>query len=147
MEIEKYITHRRGMRLVDEILEYSDNSLIAKATINEDNLFYREDIKGVPSWLGLEYMAQTAAAWMGKMDELNNRPITLGFLLGTRDFETTTPVLEYNRDLLIKITVCLQDSNTIVFNGEIHTSEQQLASASFTAYRPDNVDKYLRGEV
>lgn len=80
------IPHRPPMLLINRVLELDERSSSSLVKIDTDASFY-EPNKGVPSWVGLEYMGQTAALIAGH--QLQQGLITphLGFLLGTRVFK------------------------------------------------------------
>jgi predicted hotdog family 3-hydroxylacyl-ACP dehydratase len=87
MAINKYqvaevVPHSGGMILIDEIIDYNDNSLLASVTITDSSLFV-DGTNGVPGWVGMEYMSQAVAAWAGTQAKIHNEPIKMGFLLGT----------------------------------------------------------------
>lgn len=142
-----YIRHRGPLLLLDSIEMLGPNSVKACALIERNNIFFDQTKDGVPSWVGLEYLAQTAAVWVGINDESNNRPIQLGFLLGSRSYEAATASFSEGKELNITIKADFIDGNIVVFSGEIvDNTDSQLASGNLTAFRPDDVDSYLKGE-
>ena len=84
--IEKLVPHADPMLLLDKLVESGDDYLVCELMVRSDGLF---DAKGrVPAWLGIEYMAQTVAAYSGLQAYQRGEPVKLGFLLGSRRFET-----------------------------------------------------------
>lgn len=84
--IEKLVPHAAPMLLLDALVASGDGYVECELVVREDGMF---DAAGrVPAWLGMEYMAQTVAAYSGLQAHLKNERVKPGFLLGTRRFET-----------------------------------------------------------
>jgi len=79
------LPHGGAMLVLDEILDYDDDRVVAAARIKESSLFLNADNR-VPAWMGLEYMAQCIAAWEGIRARRNNQPIEIGYLIATRRY-------------------------------------------------------------
>lgn len=82
------IPHRPPMLLINTVLSVDETSSSSIVIVDEVSPFF-EDGKGVPTWIGLEYMGQTAALIAGHQLELGRVTPHLGFLLGTRAYKTT----------------------------------------------------------
>jgi predicted hotdog family 3-hydroxylacyl-ACP dehydratase len=81
IEVAELLPHDGNMVLLDGVVDYDQESLVAEVVVRDDGLF--GDGKTIPAWIGIEYMAQTVAAHGGMMCHLVGKPINLGFLLGT----------------------------------------------------------------
>ena len=79
--IEQVVPHRGRMLFVDELLESDVDAVVVSAEVRPDNLF--ADERGVPAWVGIEYMAQAIAAWAGCRALARGEPARIGFLLPT----------------------------------------------------------------
>lgn len=77
------LPHRPPMLLLDEIAEVSNNCASAFVDVGKDCSFYVEGY-GVPAWVAVEYMGQTAALIAGWQLEQGLVEPHVGFLLGTR---------------------------------------------------------------
>ena len=71
-DVREFLPQSGAMVLLDEIGFHDDKRFVAVTTIRESSMFYRPasdplmgGLAGVPSWVGLEYMAQAVAAWAG----------------------------------------------------------------------------------
>ena len=84
--IEALIPHRGAMRLLDRVLEIDHERVLAEVDVPFDGLFVRDG--AVPSWIGIEYMAQAVAAWAGMRARQAGGAPRPGLLLGTRRYET-----------------------------------------------------------
>ncbi len=83
-EIEKILPHNHPMILIDKVLEVNLEKKYLKGefTIKDDMVFYNKKLKGVNSLVGIEFMAQTIAAYSYYRN--NQEEPKIGFLLGTR---------------------------------------------------------------
>lgn len=141
--IEACIPHRGAMRLVHRLVHADEASVRVEVDIDADSPFARED--GVPAWVGIEYMAQTIAAWAGvKALRVKQRP-RIGFLLGTRRYESSADVFPIGACLLIEARCELLGNNGLgQFFCQIFKDNSQLAQASITVYEPENVQEALQ---
>lgn len=147
-KIEDYLRHTPPMRLVDELLDTEENSVTTAVTITRDCTFFSDELQGVPAWVGLEYMAQSAAVWVGLDNVRHNRPVELGFLVSARQYQAHQPVFPLGERFIVKVNRQFGEDAIAVFDGVIHAANgESYAEAQFTAYRPDDVNAYLRGEI
>ncbi len=132
--VEKLLPHDGDMVLLDRVLEYDEDSLIAEVVVRSDGLF--DDGKTAPAWLGIEYMAQTVAAHGGMMCYLAGRPIDLGFLLGTRRYNSNVAFFTVGTRLIVQVERCIQDQGLGVFSCQISGQGIDI-SAQLNVYLPD----------
>lgn len=148
MDVSAYIPHRPPMQLIETIDSFTDMQVRTITHITPEAGFYDAEAGGVPAWVGLEYMAQTAAVWIGLDDESHGRAIEPAFLVSSRHFAAHMPVFSNGERLIIEVNVQLMESDVVAFNGNICGRDGTLyAEALFTAYRPENVWDYLRGDA
>ena len=83
--IDSLVPHRAGMRLLDRVVEIDIDHVVAEVDVPFDGLFVRDG--QVPSWIGIEYMAQAVAAWAGNRARAQGGVPRPGLLLGTRRYE------------------------------------------------------------
>ena len=146
-EIYDLIPHRPPMLLINKIVSLTQNSSESIVIINEKTPFYQNDylqdkaddkIAGVPSWIGLEYMGQTAALIAGyQLREGLTQP-HLGFLLGCRNYTAMESVFKNNSELLVSCEQgALVGDSLATFNCHIYDSKSkhELANASLSVFR------------
>ncbi len=131
------LPHDGNMVLLDRVLEYDQDSLSAELTVRDDGLFGDGD--KVPAWLGIEYMAQTVAAHGGMMCYLAGKPINLGFLLGTRRYNSNVADIAVGTSLNVRVQRIVQDQGLAVFDSQV-TGEGIELSAKLNVYQPDSVN-------
>ncbi len=139
--INKLLAHEVPMLLLDEVLEINDNSIRVRVDMNKPSIF--TDAKGnVPSYVGIEYMAQATGALIGYFQLEQKKPIKIGFLLGSRHYDCSTPHFKPDQDLIIQVTEHMRDNELGIFNCEIH-SDRCIAKAQIKAIQPENLDDYI----
>lgn len=144
--IEQLLPHSRSMLLLDEALDGGDDWALAAVRIAEDSVFYDPQVKGVPSWIGLEYMAQTVALFSGIQARRANLPVKLGVLVGTRRYETASDVFPLGSYLTVRVDREWDDGQMAVFGCTV-SGQAQLASARINVYLPDDLETFLEGAV
>jgi len=148
-DVSRYIPHRPPMILIDAIETFTDTSVTTSTHISPASGLFSQIDGGVPAWVGLEYMAQTAAVWVGLDDERCGRAVEPAFLVSSRQYTVPGPVFPAGETLFTLVEVQLQENEIVAFRGRITNNQGELrAEAFFTAYRPHNVRSYLlRGET
>jgi predicted hotdog family 3-hydroxylacyl-ACP dehydratase len=89
MDIAELLPHKGRAVLIDEVLDDTPDSIRVAAHIRSTHPFFVAG-HGVPSWVGIEMMAQAIAAHAGLNGRRQQRGPRAGMLLGTRRYETTT---------------------------------------------------------
>lgn len=96
------------MLLLNRFLHASSNSASAEVHISEYSPFFEAE-HGVPAWIALEYMGQTAALIAGHQLIEGLVEPHVGFLLGTRMFTAHCEYFELDSQLLI----CCNEKATV----------------------------------
>ncbi|MGZ4997167.1 MAG: ApeP family dehydratase [Methylobacter sp.] len=133
LEVAALVPHSGSMVLLDRIIDYDDQSLIAELVVRGDGLL--GDDKAVPAWVGIEYMAQTIAAYVGVKARQANEPIRLGFLLGTRFYNSNVAAIEVGVTLTIRVEKIIQDDGLGVFECLILGEDVDI-TANLNVYQP-----------
>jgi len=143
--VEDLIPHSGDMSLLDRVLEYDDTSLTAEITIGEHQIFTRPE--GMPAPCGIELMAQAIAAFAGIKAGQQGKPVEIGFLVGTRKYESNTPLFPIGCTLKIHVSEELQAENGLgVFVCEISSDNIQV-NANINVFQPTNVQDFLINEL
>jgi len=135
-EILDLIPHRPPMLLINKIQSLTENGSQAIVVIDSDAPFINE--AGVPSWIGLEYMGQTAALIAGyQLREGLTKP-HLGYLLGSRNYSVEQAYFSIGSELLVSCKeAALVGDSLATFDCKIQDNQtkQDLAKASLSVYR------------
>jgi len=143
--IDDLVPHARPMLLLDEILEADEKHCLCAVTIRADSMFLGE--RGVPAYIGLEYMAQTVAAHGGYHSHTNREPVRTGFLLGTPRLETGCAHFPLGSVLEVSAEAAFRDEELIRFTCGIRDRQhgKQLQTAAISIFEPRDLDRYLGG--
>ena len=142
--IEEVVMHRGAMNLLDKILDYGDDWLKASLEIKENAMF--ADQRGVPAWVGMEYLAQTIGAYEGVQRRLQGSSPKLGFLVGSRKYRCNVDYFLPGQILSLYVEREMQAENGLgVFKCELTGQQGVEASANLNVYQPDNAEEFLKG--
>ena len=127
------ILHRGPSVLLDRILELSPSRCRASVRL-EPGAWYLQADGRAPAWVGLEWMAQAAAAFSGHRHREAGREPRIGFLLGTRAYEALVPAFPVDLELEVEAEVLfLDDSGPGAFTCEVRHKGETLARARLKA--------------
>jgi predicted hotdog family 3-hydroxylacyl-ACP dehydratase len=134
--IASLLPHEPPMILIDDVVSYDDNSLIASVTITNTSLFLTPG--GVPSHVGIEYMAQACGAYAGVQALDSGNPVRIGLLLGTRDYRVLVPWFRRGNRLWITATMIFRDEPVAAFACSITIDGKIVAGAQLKVYHGDD---------
>lgn len=133
----KFLLHRSPMLFIDSIVAINEKSVCCQAIIKENNIFYDSAICGVHAWVGVEFMAQTMAAFANYQKPQAEPQI--GFLMSVRKFSCLQSYFKLNEVLtIIADNEYLQD-NVGVFQCRIMINNKLVASAKLSAFQPSSI--------
>jgi len=136
--IETLLPHSPPMVLLDRVLSYSENCLIAEVCISESSMFYDSDIGGVPAWAGIEYMAQSIAALAGIKAKRAEKPIKIGFLLGTRKLILEQKIFRSGGVYCVMVEQLFRDESGLAsFECKIQQGESLCVWAKVNVFETD----------
>ncbi|WP_088332631.1 3-hydroxylacyl-ACP dehydratase [Lacimicrobium sp. SS2-24] len=142
--IEQVLAHRAPMILLDKLVNYDTESACCQVTIKSVSPFYQPQSRQVPAYVGIEYMAQAIAAFAGANDLDSERDIKVGFLLGTRKYQTEVQGFTRDQQLDIHVTRLYQEESGLsVFECYIMEQERVLASAKVNVFQPANPEQFI----
>ncbi len=134
--------HRGAMRLVDRVLEHDADSIAVEARVRVDGPFHVDG--GLPAYVGVELMAQAIACWAGMRAQAQGLAPPVGFLLGTRRYESR--VSAFGIGDVLRVTAhreLVADSGLAVFSCTISGRGVPLASAHVSVFEPPDAAAYL----
>jgi len=156
LDLETLLPHRAPMLLLSEVVDYDENCASALIHITTDSAFFDAELGGVPSWVGMEYMAQTIGIWAGHQQLINNKPVQAGFLLGCRSYDCNSAIFPagctlqlsakpvYLDDSGIGAFACAIHSENLIDSKNIVDSERICATAQIKAFRPQDPKAFVR---
>ena len=140
-QVADLVPHSGQMSLLTDILDYGEDWLQAEVEITAESTF--ADAQGVPAWIGLEYMAQSIAAYSGLQERREGGVPKIGLLLGTRKYRCSVDRFPLGSRLAIRVEPELVgDTGLNVFNCELESGEI-TASATINVFQPEDADAFL----
>lgn len=139
--VEELVPHSGQMSLLDRIVEYGEEWLHAEVRITVNSMFVNE--RGVPAWIGLEYLAQTIGAFAGLQERLKGDKPKLGFLVGSRKYVCSKDYFSIGQVLLLKVEREMEtESGLNVFQCFLQGQGVE-SSARLNVFQPDDANKFL----
>jgi len=133
--IEAYLPHRGMMRLIDRVVMADAECAVAEVDVPFDGLFVQDG--AVPAWIGIEYMAQTIALWAGARTMRDGGAPCIGFLLGSRRYETHVAAFPGGATLRVEARCELQaDTGLGMFDCSIALDGDVVATARLSVFEP-----------
>jgi len=139
--IERVLPHAGRMVLLDELVEQHGDNIVTTLTIRSDSVLC-DGVTGVPAWVGMEYMAQTACAFSGVDEARAGKRASISLLLGTRSYRVNVPVFAIGMRLLVSVQMLMRDDDDLtVFACTIRDAATgaELATGDIKAIRPANL--------
>ena len=148
--IEQLVPHRGRMGMLASAFAGEGDRLRAELTISAADIFFDSQGpgSGVGAWVGIEYMAQAVAAWAGSQARREGRAPKIGFLLGSRRYQSSRSAFALGERLIIHVQREFQADNGLgQFDCRIEIAGETVASAHLTVFGPSDPAAFLRGEL
>lgn len=146
LTINEVLPHAEPMILLDRYLHSGEDYACCEVSITPDSLFYDAVQDAVPAYVGIEYMAQTIAAFSGAQERRHGHQAKIGFLLGTRKYAPS--VLWFKREERLKVSAVqvLRDSTGLcVFECRIENDAGILyAEAKLNVFQPEQAAQWVK---
>ena len=139
--VAQVVPHVGRMLLLDELLEQNDAGITTALTIRPDSVLC-DGVTGVPAWVGIEYMAQTACAYSGVNEARAGQRPSISALLGTRSYRANVPVFALGARMTVTARLLVRDDDDLaVFACTIRdaATQAELAAGDIKAIRPANI--------
>jgi len=141
--IAEVVPHAGAMILLDAIEHVEAERIVCTRTIGPDALFVDSD-GSMPAWMGVELMAQAIAAWAGCCARAAQRPVQLGFLLGTRHYSCNVDRFPAGACLRIEAERAFHDEQGMgVFHCRIGSPDIR-AEARLNVFSPPDAEAFFK---
>lgn len=149
-DLERLLPHRAPMLLITDIesVDFQTETLVARVDVKETDVLYQKSMGGVPSWVGLEYMAQAIGCFVGLRDLEKNPDASpgVGFVLGSRNIDVEIPVFKVNQSYFVRVQSLFNDDNIASFDCVIYNDKNQnVAVGALNVFRPDDINDFMEG--
>ncbi len=144
--IDAYIPQRGPARLIDRVVEVDADHAVVETDVPADGRWLRDG--SMPSWAGIELMAQAVATWAGARARREGRPVPVGFLLGTRRYDVTRTAFAGGSTLRISARPeFIADNGLAMFDCRIECAGESVAQARLSVFEPADAEPYLQGRM
>lgn len=141
--IEDILPHRGTMLLLDSVQSWDIGSATANASVNP-RAWYADAGGEMPSWVGIELMAQTIAAHVGLSARARGEPIRQGALLGTRAYQARISCFPSGAALTVTANVAFRDDTGLgAYDCGIALNGQDVATATIKVFEPEDFPAFL----
>jgi predicted hotdog family 3-hydroxylacyl-ACP dehydratase len=140
--VEELVPHRGRMCLLDAITAYGEDWLRAEVTPRQGGVFAEE--AGIPAWVGIEYMAQAAAAFGGIEQVQRGESPSIGLLIGARYYRCMQDHFEHGVTLGVLAKIAMRDAEDFAaYDCRIELGGREIAQCTLKAYRPRDLSPLL----
>ena len=146
--IETIVPHEHPMILIDTLEQYDQTKACCHVTINANSNFYDQRLNGVPSYVALEYMAQSIAAFANANNKDLGQEVAIGFLVSSRKFKVYVSEFRLGTQLTVHVEqLYLEESGLAAFDCKVEHKEQLVAKAKINIFQPNDPQKFLAEQV
>lgn len=143
--IEDVLPHDRPMILIDQLLSYTDTGACCLVRIGPKANFYNAKRHSVPAYVGLEYLAQSIAAYANATKLDCGETVALGFLVSARTYKSKVSEFKAGAELSTKVERLFKEENGLsVFECTISQNDELLVEAKINVFEPDDPEQYLK---
>ncbi|GLS05642.1 3-hydroxydecanoyl-ACP dehydratase [Chitiniphilus shinanonensis] len=145
--IADLLPHAAPMILLDRVVALRPDAIETELVIRDASPFCEHGRVG--AWVGIEYMAQSAAALVGADALRAGQPVRVGFLVGTRDYRADTPWFHRGEVLRVFAEREFQaDNGMAAMRCRIARPDgTPLAACLLSVFQPDDVTRFLHPEA
>ncbi len=134
--VAELLPHQAPMILIDRVLDAGEEHVYCQLEVTPSHTFFDADSRAIPGWVGIELMAQTVATWSGFRARQQGEQPPIGFLLGSRRYQSEVQAFTQGQLLDIKAERLMEDNGMAVFSCRIEDNGKVLASSQLNAYVP-----------
>jgi predicted hotdog family 3-hydroxylacyl-ACP dehydratase len=131
--LEEILPIRPPMVLISGVEAWTGDEVTVFVDIGMDSAFAEPD--GVPAQIAIEYMAQACAAYSGCQAREAGHTPSVGFLLGTRNFQSSRAFFRPGERLRVIARTEYRDEEMGMFSCEIEIGGDQIASARISVFQ------------
>ncbi len=127
-----FVLHREPMLLLDRLLRIGPEFAVCEWTVTPESSFYTPGV-GIPTYVGVEHMAQCIAVHAGARARARGLGPPLGYLLGTRQFDTSQAWFTPDTCYRATCTELMRDDQGIAaFRCKVTLNDEVIASAQLS---------------
>jgi predicted hotdog family 3-hydroxylacyl-ACP dehydratase len=126
------VPHKGKMFLLNRVQSYSLESvcITTEIDITRDDLFYEEELGGVPAWVAFEYMAQSISALSGIYGRSRGEKPKVGFIMSVNSFKANIPVFKVGETVVVTVRQTIRMDMAVTFDGTAKVGDSLAVSAT-----------------
>ena len=138
--VSELVPHKGKMFLLDRVRDYNlkENSITTEIDITRDNLFYEEELGGVPVWVAFEFMAQSVSALSGICGRSKGEKPKTGFIMSVSAFNANIPVFKVGEKVVVNVVEKIRTDNAVSFEGTATVNGMLAATAKLNTVEVDD---------
>ena len=138
--VSELVPHKGKMFLLDRVRDYdlNGNSITTEIDISRDNLFYEDELGGVPAWVAFEYMAQSVSALSGLQGRTKSEKPKVGFIMSVSGFNAYVPVFKQGETVVINVLEKTRNDNAVTFEGSATVNGTLAVTAKLNTVEVEN---------
>ncbi|WP_417514717.1 hypothetical protein [Minwuia sp.] len=145
-DISELVPHQGRMCLVSNVRDEQEGQLSVAITIEPDHPFLVPG-EGVPTYVGLEMMAQSICAKDGLVQKRKGRAPAIGFLLGCQRYRTYRDWIRLGETVTVHVNSRLDAEELGSFECRLQAeSGDVLATGTLSVYRPRDLSGFLSND-
>jgi len=142
--IEQVVPHEHPMILVDALMAYDEISAQCQVNITKASNFYNEAKQGVPSYVAIEYMAQSIAAFANANEKDKGGEVAIGFLVSSRKLKVFVSNFTLGMQLNVFVEqLYVEESGLSAFDCFIEHDNERVAEAKINIFQPQDANAFL----
>ena len=126
------VPHKGKMFLLNRVQSYSLESvcITTEIDITRDDLFYEDELGGVPAWVAFEYMAQSISALSGIYGRSRGEKPKVGFIMSVNSFKANIPVFKVGETVVVTVRQTIRMDMAVTFDGTAKVGETLAVTAT-----------------
>ena len=138
--VSELVPHKGKMFLLDRVRDYDlqENSITTEIDISRDNLFYEEELGGVPVWVAFEYMAQSVSALSGLHGRAKGEKPKAGFIMSVTGFKADVSVFKSGESVVVNVLENIRMDKAVTFDGSATVNGTLAVTAKLNTVEVDD---------
>jgi predicted hotdog family 3-hydroxylacyl-ACP dehydratase len=132
--INDLLYHAAPMILIDRVDAFDSETVRSSVEITPNSPFLADDV--VPSYVSVEYMAQSVAAYSGIKAKISGGIVKIGYLASARKVDLNVPFFSIGDKLEITVKMIWNEPPMAVFDCRIERQNTIVASSRLNVYQP-----------
>ena len=138
--VSELVPHKGKMFFLDRVQSYSIENvcITTEIDVTRNNLFYEEDLGGIPAWVAFEYMAQSISALSGIYGRTKGEKPKVGFIMSVSSFKADIPVFKEGETVIVSVHETVRMDKAVTFDGVAKIGDKIAVTATLNTVEVDD---------